>query len=43
MTVRFCTLGLDMIHDFKAYQAKGQLTKVLVDYHVWGKLKAAVA
>jgi hypothetical protein len=43
VTVRFCKLGLDMIHDFKAYQAKGQLTKVLVDYHVWGKLRAAVA
>ena len=43
VTVRYVTLGLEMIHDFKAYQAKGQLNKILVDYHVWGKLKAAVA
>ncbi len=43
VTVRFASLGLETIHDFKAYQAKGQLNKVLVDYHVWGKLRAAVA
>ena len=43
VTVRFVTLGLETIHDFKAYQDKGQLSKVLVDYHVWGRLRAAVA
>jgi hypothetical protein len=43
VTVRFVTLGLDMIHDFKGYQTNGKLNKVLVDYHVWGKLRAAVA
>ena len=43
VTVRFATLSLDMIHDLKTFHDRGQLNKVLVDFHVWGKLRAAVA
>lgn len=43
VTVRFATLGIEMIHDFKAYQDRERLNKVLVDFHVWGRLRAAVA
>jgi hypothetical protein len=43
VTVRYVTLSLDLIHYFKGQQAKGRLNKTLVDYHVWGKLRAAVA
>jgi hypothetical protein len=43
VTVRFATLSIEMIHEMKALHDNGRLNKVLVDYHVWGKLRAAVA
>lgn len=43
VTVRFATLSIEMIHEMKGLHDQGRLSKVLVDYHVWGKLRAAVA
>ncbi|HEY2658469.1 MAG TPA: hypothetical protein VGI79_02025 [Caulobacteraceae bacterium] len=43
VTVRFASLSLDMIHELKSLHDNGRLNKVLVDFHVWGKLRAAVA
>jgi hypothetical protein len=40
---RFASLGIELIHDLKAYQDRRAMTKVLADFHVWGKLRAAVA
>jgi hypothetical protein len=40
---RFATLGIEIIHELKGFQDRGVMTKVLADFHVWGKLRAAVA
>jgi len=43
VTVRYATLGMDMILDMKGMYDQGLLNKVQVDFHVWGRLRAAVA
>ncbi len=40
---RFATLGVELITDFKGYQDRHALSKLIADRHVWGKLNAAVA
>ena len=43
VTFRFATLGIELIHDLKGFQDRDGLSKALCDFHVWGKLRAAVA
>ncbi len=43
VTVRFASLSLALMLDLNTFQERGLLNKVLVDFHVWGKLQAAVA
>jgi len=40
---RFASLGIEMIHELKGFQDRGAMTKMLADFHVWGKVRAAVA
>ena len=40
---RFASLNIEMIHDLKGFQDRQLMNKVLADFHVWGKVRAAVA
>jgi hypothetical protein len=40
---RFASLSIELIHDLKGFQDRHAMNKVLADFHVWGKLRAAVA
>lgn len=40
---RVASLGIELIHDLKGYQDRRTMSKVMADFHVWGKLRAAVA
>jgi hypothetical protein len=43
VTCRFASLGIELIHDLKGFQDRHLMNKVLADFHVWGRLRAAVA
>lgn len=43
VNVRFASLTMELINDLKAFQDLGRMNKHLADFHVWGKLRAAVA